>query len=83
MFSPNGDGINDELTALISSSVEVKFFKIFNRWGDVVYTTSDISNYWTGFRETSQVPVGVYYWMIDGIQESKRYLRSGYVTLVR
>ena len=83
MFSPNGDGINDELTALISSSVQVKFFKIFNRWGDVVYTTSDISNYWTGFRETSQVPTGVYYWMIDGTQESKRYLRSGYVTLVR
>ncbi len=83
MFTPNSDGVNDQLTVLISSAVQVKHFKIFNRWGDVVYITTDINNYWTGFRDTSEVPVGVYYWVIDGILESKRYLRSGYVTLVR
>ena len=83
MFTPNGDRVNDELTVLISSTVEVKSFKIFNRWGDVVYTTTDINNYWKGFRETSEVPVGVYYWVIDGVQEKKKYARSGYVTLVR
>ena len=83
MFTPNGDGVNDELTVLINSNVEVKQFKIFNRWGDVVYITADVSKLWTGFRDTSQVPVGVYYWVIDGMLDSKRYLRSGYVTLVR
>lgn len=83
MFTPNGDGVNDELTVLISSRVELKQFKIFNRWGDVVYTTADITKLWTGFRDTSEVPVGVYYWVIEGILDSKRYLRSGYVTLVR
>ena len=83
MFTPNGDGVNDELTVLISSAVALKHFKIFNRWGDVVYLTSDISKLWTGFRDTSEVPVGVYYWVIEGILDSKRYLRSGYVTLVR
>ena len=83
MFTPNGDGVNDELTVLISSAVEVKNFKIFNRWGDVVYITTDIYNYWKGFRDTSEVPVGVYYWVIEGVLEDKRYLRSGYVTLVR
>ncbi len=83
MFSPNSDGVNDKLTTLINSSVQLKHFKIFNRWGDVVYITTDITNYWTGFRDTSEVPVGVYYWVIDGILDSKRYLRSGYVTLVR
>ncbi len=82
-FSPNSDGVNDQLTVLIASAVKVKDFKIFNRWGDVVYITTDINNYWTGFRDTSEVPVGVYYWVIDGILDSKRYLRSGYVTLVR
>ena len=83
LFTPNGDGVNDEFTVLINSTVQVKDFKIFNRWGDVVYTTTDINKYWSGFRETSQVPVGVYYWVIDGILESKKYFRSGYVTLVR
>lgn len=83
MFTPNGDGVNDELTVLINSNVDVKQFKIFNRWGDVVYITTDVGKLWTGFRNTSQVPVGVYYWVIDGILDSKRYLRSGYVTLLR
>ncbi len=83
MFTPNNDGVNDELTVLLNSNVQVNYFKIFNRWGDVVYTTTNIDKYWSGFRETTQVPVGVYYWVIDGIVEDKKYLRSGYVTLVR
>lgn len=83
LFTPNGDGVNDQLTVLINSAVQVKHFKIFNRWGDVVYVTTDINNYWSGFRDTAEVPVGVYYWVIDGILEDKKYLRSGYVTLVR
>jgi len=82
-FTPNSDGVNDVLTVLLNSNVQVKHFKIFNRWGDVVYLTSDINNYWRGFKETSEVPVGVYYWVIEGILDSKRYTRSGYVALVR
>jgi gliding motility-associated-like protein len=82
-FTPNGDGVNDEFTVLLNSNVEVNYFRIYNRWGDVVYTTSNIDKYWTGFRDTSQVPAGVYYWIIDGILESRKYLRYGYITLIR
>lgn len=82
-FTPNNDGVNDEFTVLLNSNVQVRSFRIFNRWGDVVYTTTNIDKYWSGFKETTQVPVGVYYWVIDGILEDKKYLRSGYVTLVR
>jgi len=82
-FTPNGDQVNDELTVLINSEIKVKEFKIFNRWGEVVYTTTDINNYWTGFKESTQVPTGVYYWVFEGIRNSKLYSRSGYITLVR
>ena len=82
-FTPNNDGVNDELTVLLNSNVQVKYFKIFNRWGEVVYTTTDINHYWTGFKETTQVPVGVYYWAIEGVLYSKKYYRSGYVTVIR
>ncbi len=82
-FTPNGDQVNDELTVLINSEIQVREFKIFNRWGEVVYTTPDINNYWTGFKESTQVPTGVYYWVFEGIRNSKRYSRSGYITLIR
>lgn len=82
-FTPNGDQVNDELTVLVNSEVKVKYFRIFNRWGDVVYSTTDINNYWTGFRESARVPTGVYYWIVEGEKNLKKYVRSGYVTLIR
>lgn len=82
-FTPNNDGTNDELTVLLNDSVQVKSFNIYNRWGQVVYTTSDISKYWSGLKDNSDVPVGVYYWFLDGILDSKKYYRSGFVTVIR
>ena len=82
-FTPNGDLVNDELTVLLNREITVKVFRIFNRWGDVVYTTKDIDTYWTGFRESTQVPSGVYYWVFEGERNSKNYIRSGYITLIR
>lgn len=82
-FTPNGDKVNDELTVLINSEIQVKVFRIFNRWGDVVYTTPDINKYWNGFRESTEMPVGVYYWVFEGIRNLKQYVRSGYITLIR
>ncbi len=82
-FTPNGDGVNDVFTVLVNSNVQINYFKIFNRWGDVVYLTTDIDNYWNGFKDTSEVPAGVYYWVLDGILDSKKYTRSGYITLLR
>ncbi|MFA6945148.1 MAG: gliding motility-associated C-terminal domain-containing protein [Pedobacter sp.] len=83
IFTPNGDQINDELTVLLNEEIKVRSFRIFNRWGDVVFTTPDIENYWTGFKENAMVPTGVYYWVFEGIRNSKHYVRSGYVTLLR
>lgn len=82
-FTPNGDGINDLLTVLINSNVRLKYFKIFNRWGEVVYMTTNINKYWDGFKDTAQVPMGVYYWVVEGTLDSKRYYRSGYFTLMK
>lgn len=82
-FTPNNDGKNDVFTILVNKEVIINTLKIFNRWGDVVYTTPDINNFWNGFKDTTEVPVGVYYWVLDGILNSKRFLRSGYITLLR
>jgi gliding motility-associated-like protein len=82
-FTPNGDGVNDVLTVLINSKINIKFFRIYNRWGTLVYETPDISNYWAGFKENAMVPVGTYYWVIQGDENSKIYRRSGYVTVIR
>ncbi|MEJ7692463.1 gliding motility-associated C-terminal domain-containing protein [Daejeonella sp.] len=83
-FTPNGDGVNDVLTVLIDNSIKIKAFKIINKWGDVVFTSTDIYNYWDGSWNGKALPVGVYYWFVDGVDTSQRKVRqSGSVAVLK
>jgi gliding motility-associated-like protein len=70
LFTPNGDGKNDNLMIYgLSSTSEFKF-RIFNREGSLVYETEDVgqasSTGWNGFVQGTRQPSGVYYWRVDG-----------------
>jgi gliding motility-associated-like protein len=70
LFTPNGDGKNDNLVIYgLSSSSEFKF-RIFNREGSLVYETKDIAQAtttgWNGSVHGTRQPSGIYYWRIDG-----------------
>jgi gliding motility-associated-like protein len=82
-FTPNGDGINDEFTVVAGTNYTVKSFKIFNRWGQIVYETSDITRYWDGLKENTRVPEGVYFWIIEGLHNVEHFKKSGHVTVLR
>ena len=82
-FTPNGDGINDVFTIITSSAFSIKSFRIFNRWGDIVYQTADITKYWNGLKENSDVPAGVYYWLLEGDENLEYFKKSGYVMVLR
>lgn len=83
-FTPNGDGINDLLTVLIDNAIKVKAFKIFNKWGEVVFSTTDIYEYWDGNKSGTALPVGVYYWFMDGVDEKNGKVRkTGSVAVLR
>jgi PKD repeat protein len=52
-FTPDGDGVNDKLIVRAKGIARVKFFRVFNRWGDLVFernnfTPNDINNSWDG-----------------------------------
>lgn len=76
-FSPNGDGNNDVLTVLIDNAIKIRSFRVFNKWGDVVFATTDIYNYWDGTRNGTSLPVGVYYWFLDAVATDNRKFRQG------
>ena len=46
-FSPDGDGINDKLKILANNIDEIEF-RIYNRWGNLVFETDDINKGWAG-----------------------------------
>ncbi len=64
--------------------IKLNYFKIFDRWGKEVFSTTDISEKWNGQFEGVDCPYGVYAWAIDGFCNSnKRITKKGNVTLLR
>jgi gliding motility-associated-like protein len=63
-FSPNGDGINDVFAIYGHSNCGEYQLTIFNRWGEVVYYTTDINKFWDGKQDGKAVQSGVYCYVI-------------------
>ena len=80
-FTPNGDGFN-EVFGVVSSVRSPVFFtlRVFDRWGNEVFKTSDPNEGWTG----EKAEVGVYAWNVE-LRDSEQKLRkaSGHVVLIR
>lgn len=47
-FTPNGDGVNDRIYADGWGVRELKYFRIFNRWGQLLFETNDLKTGWDG-----------------------------------
>lgn len=65
-FSPNGDGINDFVRPLMSPDIEVRdyTFRIFDRWGNLVFETNEIDRDWDGTYRGSALPQGVFVYFL-------------------
>jgi gliding motility-associated-like protein len=83
-FSPNGDGINDTLYVSASAGVLYYQMMIWDRWGELVYSSYDIGTGWDGRYKGTMVPTGGYVYMAtlsfaDGIV----YHSKGSITLIK
>lgn len=63
-FSPNGDGANDEFIVLGNNIVDFNL-KIYNRWGQLLFETSQIEVGWDGKYNGKDVNSGVYVWVLN------------------
>jgi gliding motility-associated-like protein len=63
-FSPNGDGINDEFKIGNYGYLKLEEFRIFNRWGNEVFYTTDPGKGWTGNYNGKQADIGTYHYYI-------------------
>jgi gliding motility-associated-like protein len=65
-FSPNNDGLNDYLNIIAKSSLKgINYFKIFNRYGVLVYDTKEIKYGWDGRLNGLMQDPDVYYWIAE------------------
>ncbi len=83
-FSPNGDGVNDYIYVAARDLEKLVEFKIFNRWGEVVFSTDNIDAAWDGnYNGMPQNPDN-YAFVIKAITKcGKEVFKKGYITLLR
>ncbi|NTW31544.1 MAG: gliding motility-associated C-terminal domain-containing protein [Bacteroidetes bacterium] len=67
VFTPNGDGVNDYFIPFPYHFVEKIYLQIFNRWGQIVYTTENPDINWNGKDKFSNLDCsdGVYFYVCD------------------
>jgi gliding motility-associated-like protein len=86
-FTPNQDGLNDEFIPVGKfEGLRDYSFTVWNRWGDLIFSTDDFRVGWNGQRNnTGEVaPPGVYAYLIEYIDPlSERKTIKGHCTLIR
>jgi gliding motility-associated-like protein len=58
-FTPNGDGLNDTFGA-IGEGIEVYQLFVYNRWGQIIFSSKSVDSKWDGLHNGKQVPQGEY-----------------------
>lgn len=66
-FSPNKDGKNDFLSPFLVNIKTLKYFRIYNRWGQRMFQTSDSKQGWDGVYNNIPQPLDTYTWIVEGI----------------
>lgn len=83
-FTPNHDGKNDRLKPVAAGIKDFKYFRVFNRLGQLVYSGNGNDTGWDGTINNVLQPPGVYVWILEAIDyKGNHLLKKGVVTLIR
>ncbi len=87
VFTPNGDGWNDRFQ-VSGIGVTDFYMEVYNRWGQMMFTSSDPGNGWNGGKDNTanDTPDGTYYYIVsykDLCSDEPKATHHGHVTLLR
>lgn len=86
-FTPNADGINDVLKPLYygnPGALKLISFRIYNRWGQSIYTTQILDNGWDGNMNGKRQPAGAVVWVLEYINhKGAKIIKKGSSVLIR
>jgi gliding motility-associated-like protein len=83
-FTPNADGKNDVLRPKVAGIKQFNYFEIFNRWGNLLFKSTDPAAGWDGTINGIPQPAGTYVAIAQAIDYTGRMInKKGTVVLVR
>jgi gliding motility-associated-like protein len=83
-FTPNGDGKNDLFRPIPVGISRFDYFRVYNRWGQLVYSSTNLELGWDGKIQGRDQGSNTYVWMVKGVDfTGKEVFAKGTVTLIR
>jgi gliding motility-associated-like protein len=83
VFTPDNNGKNDYIIPEYTNIKETSW-QIFNRWGQLVFSTTNIDENWNGMIDRKEAEAGVYYYtLICKGSRDEKIERTGTLTLIR
>ncbi len=83
-FTPNNDGKNDLLRPIAVGIKEIEYFNIYNRWGQLLFTTKVNGHGWDGKINGVSQSTATFVWTVKATDYTgKAYFQKGVVTLIR
>lgn len=83
-FTPNGDGMNETWKPILVGIGEITYFAVYNRWGELIYESSDPTLGWDGNYQNNAQEVGNYMVYVKGLDGfGNAVVKSGMVLLMR
>jgi gliding motility-associated-like protein len=83
-FTPNSDGKNDRLRPIAAGIADIEAFQVFNRWGQMVFSTTVNEYGWDGTMAGKPQSNGTYVWLVKAIDHTGApYVQRGTVLLIR
>jgi gliding motility-associated-like protein len=83
-FTPNGDGLNDYLKPIAVGIERIEYFRVYNRWGQLVFSTTVNEHGWDGRIGGKPQTTNTFVWMVKAIDfTGKSVFQKGTSTLIR
>ena len=83
-FTPNNDGLNDFLKPMMFGVKELQYFRIYNRWGQLVYDMRGSQQGWNGTIGGQHQSTATFVWIFQGLGlDNKIHRQKGTVTVIR
>jgi gliding motility-associated-like protein len=83
-FTPNGDGLNDVLKPIAVGIQRIDYFRVYNRWGQLVFSSNINGQGWNGQISGKPQTTNTYVWMVKAVDYlGKPVFQKGTSTLIR
>ncbi|MHA4846117.1 T9SS type B sorting domain-containing protein, partial [Flavitalea antarctica] len=83
-FTPDNNNLNDKLAPKFINVKQFRYFKVFNRWGQLVFQTTVIGEGWDGVFKGVRQPMETYSWILECVDNNGKTIKaSGKTILIR